>query len=109
MDSLVLRRTYYAPNLGVEVTLRLIGIAAGQPNWILEETGERVNRTRAQKKLGFDPTRVEIPAGAKLVPEEELPAELRAIRYCRWCGRYMYELECPFDNTPTTKVPILRV
>jgi len=109
MDSLVLQRLYYAPKLGRNVTLRLIGLAAERPNFLWIETGERMNSTRVLKILGFDPTRVPIPVKAKPVPLGELPPEIRAIRYCRWCGRWLYWTPCPYDGKPTGLVAVYRI
>jgi len=109
MDSLVLRWRYYAPKLGREVTLRLVGLAADRPNYVWEETGERMNSTRVLKVMGFDPTRVAIPPEARPVPLGELPPEIRAIRYCRWCGRWLYRSPCPYDGKPAGPVSIYRI
>jgi len=106
VDRLVLERRIYAPRLGREVTLRLIGLAAELPNYWCIELAERMNSSRAVKVLGVDPTRVPIPAGYRPIPRTELPPELAEIRFSRWTGKYFYMDVDPYVGRPTSPVII---
>jgi len=106
---LVLRFRAFSPKLERYFTFRLVGLAVGLPNYLVEETGEYANQTRLLRVFGIGGEMLTPGEEFRPVPRELLPARLVGIRFCRYCFRYSYFVECPYCGSFTTIVAVVEV
>jgi len=104
---LVLEFTVFDPRVARVRTFRLKEFVRGDPFYEDVETKEMVPGKCLLKLLGVERLMMGGGSTPPPVPARLLPDELLRLRHCPTCGKYSYEVRCPYDDQPTGPVTIL--